>query len=156
MEKNSAETDSDSDSLNHEELMKLTNSTLTELLPKDVLLRDLPSEVTLEEVNAQIALQFGRSMTVYVLRGDGEELPIVVPQGTATVLDLKQALRRFLSLRLMRQKNNVKLSWRYIWRSHWLSFEGQPLKEDGKPLSYYNIQNRCRVTFVKKLRERRK
>ncbi|KAK3930745.1 U11/U12 small nuclear ribonucleoprotein 25 kDa protein [Frankliniella fusca] len=156
MEENSAESDSDSDSLTHEELMKLTNSTLAELLPRDVLLRDLPNEVTLEEVNAQIALQFGRSMTVYVVRGDGEELPIVVPQGTATVLDLKQALRRFLSLRLMRQKNNIKISWRYIWRSHGLSYEGQPLSDDRKLLSHYNIHNRCRVTFIKKLRERRK
>lgn len=64
--------------ISHEELMKLTSSALADLLPKDPVLRDLPSEVTLEEVNAQIALQFGRSMTVYVVRGNGEELPIVV------------------------------------------------------------------------------
>lgn len=72
------ESDDGSDILSHEELMKVTSSVLADLLPKDPFLRDLPSEVTLEEVNAQIALQFGRSMTVYVVRGDGEELPIVV------------------------------------------------------------------------------
>lgn len=70
--------DAKTDGCSHEELMKLTNSTLSELLPNDPVLRDLPNEVTLEEVNAQVALQFGRSMTVYVVRGDGEELPIVV------------------------------------------------------------------------------
>lgn len=70
--------DSENDSFSHEELMKLTVSTLSKLLPNDPVLRDLPNEVTLEEVNAQVALQFGRSMTVYVVRGDGEELPIVV------------------------------------------------------------------------------
>lgn len=145
-----------SDNFTHEELMKLTSSTLSELLPSDPVLRDLPNEVTLEEVNAQVALQFGRSMTVYVVRGDGEELPIVVPQGTATVLDLKHALERHLTLRLMRQKNSLKLSWRHIWRTHWLSFEFLPLKEDKKLLSSYNIHNRSRVAFIKRLRERRK
>lgn len=119
------ENDSDSDILNHEELLKLTSSILTDLLPKDPVLKDLPCEVTLEEVNAQVALQFGRSMTVYVVRADGEELPIVVPQGTATVLDLKHAIKRHMGLRLMRQKNNVKLSWRHIWKTHWLIFESQ-------------------------------
>ncbi|XP_034240234.1 U11/U12 small nuclear ribonucleoprotein 25 kDa protein-like [Thrips palmi] len=146
----------DSGSLSHEELMKLTSSTLTKLLPDDPVLRDLPNEVTFEEVNAQVALQFGRSMTVYVVRGDGEELPIVVPQGTATVLDLKHALKRYMTLRLMRQKNSQKLSWRHIWRSHWLCFESQPLKEDKKLLSSYSIHNRSRVDFIRRLRERRK
>lgn len=70
--------DAETKSFSHEELMQLTNSALSELLPNDPVLRDLPHEVTLEEVNAQVALQFGRSMTVYVIRGDGEELPIVV------------------------------------------------------------------------------
>lgn len=140
----------------HEELMKLTSSALADLLPKDPVLRDLPSEVTLEEVNAQVALQFGQSMTVYVVRGDGEELPIVVPQGTASVFDLKHALQRFITLRFMREKNSVKISWRHIWRTHCLSFNSQPLKEDKRLLSSYNIHNRCRVNFLKKLRERRK
>ena len=33
---------------------------------------DLHSAVTVEEINAQIALEYGQAMTVNVKRGDGE------------------------------------------------------------------------------------
>jgi hypothetical protein len=42
------------------------------------LLSDLPSGVTLEEAQAQIALEHGQSMTISVIRDDGEEMPVVV------------------------------------------------------------------------------
>ncbi|KAF3844517.1 hypothetical protein F7725_007680 [Dissostichus mawsoni] len=51
--------------------------------------------VNLEEVNSQIALEYGQAMTVRVLKADGEIMPIVVVQN-ATVLDLKKAIRRFM------------------------------------------------------------
>ena len=38
----------------------------------DPLLMDLHSAVTVEEINAQIALEYGQAMTVNVKRGDGE------------------------------------------------------------------------------------
>ncbi|KAF3855522.1 hypothetical protein F7725_016245 [Dissostichus mawsoni] len=50
--------------------------------------------VNLEEVNSQIALEYGQAMTVRVLKADGEIMPIVVQN--ATVLDLKKAIRRFM------------------------------------------------------------
>ena len=38
----------------------------------DPLLMDLHSAVTIEEINAQIALEYGQAMTVNVKRGDAE------------------------------------------------------------------------------------
>ncbi|KAF3842560.1 hypothetical protein F7725_024511 [Dissostichus mawsoni] len=55
------------------------------------LLIDLFPKVNLEEVNSQIALEYGQAMTVRVLKTDGEIMPIVVVQN-ATVLDLKKAI----------------------------------------------------------------
>lgn len=64
--------------LSHQELLEITRKTLTVILKQDPLLSDLPSGVTLEEVQAQIALEHGQSMTVFVVRDDGEEMPVVV------------------------------------------------------------------------------
>lgn len=40
------------------------------LMKEDPLLQDLPPAVTLEEVNSQIALEYGQAMTVFVRRED--------------------------------------------------------------------------------------
>lgn len=64
--------------LTHEELKEVTFAALNELLRNDSFLSDLPAEVTLEEVNNQIALQHGKSITVYVIRGDEEKMPVIV------------------------------------------------------------------------------
>ena len=46
---------------------------------------DLPAEVTLEEVNSQIAVEYGQAMTVFVRRADD----IVMRELTATLVVLK-------------------------------------------------------------------
>jgi hypothetical protein len=72
------EVDYDISSFTHKDLIEITKTTLNEVLERDSLLSDLPRDVTREEVNAQIALEHGQSMTVYVERADGDELPVVV------------------------------------------------------------------------------
>ncbi|XP_035573323.1 U11/U12 small nuclear ribonucleoprotein 25 kDa protein isoform X1 [Canis lupus baileyi] len=42
------------------------------MVVQDPLLCDLPIQVTLEEVNSQIALEYGQAMTVRVCKMDGE------------------------------------------------------------------------------------
>nr|CAD7450371.1 unnamed protein product [Timema bartmani] len=131
--KDKGNSDEDRDTLSHEELVE---------------------GVTLEEVGAQVALEQGQSMTIKILRGDGEEMAVVVPQRGATVLDLKRAIRRHVELRLNRSKRSRTLSWRYVWRSHWLYHDAQKLKEDWAQLADYGIHNKSRVKFVKRLREK--
>ena len=41
------------------------------LFQGDPLLSDLPGQVTLDEVNSQLALHYGQAMTVKVIRDDG-------------------------------------------------------------------------------------
>lgn len=62
----------------HEELMEISITSLNELLAQDTFLCDLPNAVTLEEVNSQIALQYGRSIKIYVLRSGDERMPVIV------------------------------------------------------------------------------
>uniref|UniRef100_H0V7F7 Small nuclear ribonucleoprotein U11/U12 subunit 25 n=1 Tax=Cavia porcellus TaxID=10141 RepID=H0V7F7_CAVPO len=72
------------------------------MVVQDPLLCDLPIQVTLEEVNSQIALEYGQAMTVRVCKMDGEVMPVVVVQN-ATVLDLKKAIQRYVQLKQERE-----------------------------------------------------
>lgn len=65
-------------SLTHEELLKVTKSTLGELLKHDPIVHDLPSDVTTEEIEALTAVLYGQSMTVIVKRGDNDDIPVIV------------------------------------------------------------------------------
>ncbi|KAG8432880.1 hypothetical protein GDO86_017220 [Hymenochirus boettgeri] len=50
------------------------------MIVQDPLLCDLPIQVTLEEINSQVALEFGQAITVRVFKADGEIMPVVVVQ----------------------------------------------------------------------------
>ncbi|XP_071498930.1 U11/U12 small nuclear ribonucleoprotein 25 kDa protein-like [Diadema antillarum] len=140
----------DHDSLPHVEVMSIFRRELQNLLDEDALLDNLPRDVRAEEVNLQIALEHGQAMTVNVRRADEKIMPIVVMQ-TATVRDLKNAIRRYIELQQDRDGTKKKLSWRYVWRAFYLAFDGEKLTEDRKKLKEYGIRNRAEVTFVKRL-----
>lgn len=139
--------------VSHQDALEAATRSLENLIREDPLLQGLPTPVTLEEVNSLIALESGQAMTVNVRRADNEIMPVIVEQ-TATVLDLKNAIRRYATLKQERQKLAVHISWRYVWRTYWLYFDGQKLEHDHHKLKDYGIRNRDEVTFIKKLRER--
>lgn len=66
------------DTITHEELKDLTSNVLNEVLDKDSVLGDLPTNVTLGEVDLQIAVEHGQAITVHLERFDGVIVPIVV------------------------------------------------------------------------------
>ncbi|XP_015227500.1 PREDICTED: U11/U12 small nuclear ribonucleoprotein 25 kDa protein [Cyprinodon variegatus] len=146
------EEDEDEDALPHSEILDIFEEGLARLV-QDPLLCDLPIQVTLEEVNSQIALEYGQAMTVKVLKADGEIMPIVVVQN-ATVLDLKNAIRRFMELKQQREGGVKHISWRYVWRTFHLVFQGEKLEDDTMRLKDYGIRNRDEVTFMKRLRKK--
>lgn len=146
------EEDEDEEALPHSEILDIFEEGLARLV-QDPLLCDLPIQVTLEEVNSQIALEYGQAMTVRVLKADGEIMPIVVVQN-ATVLDLKKAISRFMELKQQREGGVKYISWRYVWRTFHLVFQGEKLEDDQMKLKDYGIRNRDEVTFMKRLRKK--
>uniref|UniRef100_A0A8C5Q927 SNRNP25 ubiquitin-like domain-containing protein n=1 Tax=Leptobrachium leishanense TaxID=445787 RepID=A0A8C5Q927_9ANUR len=80
------------------------------MLVQDPLLCDLPIQVTLEEINSQIALEFGQAMTVKICKASGEVMPVVIVQN-ATVLDLKRAIQRYIQLKHQREGGIQHISW---------------------------------------------
>ncbi|KAI0238159.1 U11/U12 small nuclear ribonucleoprotein 25 kDa protein [Lamellibrachia satsuma] len=137
--------------LPHQVAMEQFKDCLAELIVGDPLLSDLPTAVTMEEVSSQIALAHGQAMTVNVRRADDHVLPIVVVN-SATVHDLKRAIRRHVTLKQERENGTLHISWKYIWKSYWLYFSGEKLIKDTKPLKEYGIRNKDEVTFIKRLR----
>ncbi|XP_029491798.1 U11/U12 small nuclear ribonucleoprotein 25 kDa protein-like isoform X2 [Oncorhynchus nerka] len=121
------EDEEDEEALPHSEFLDIFEEGLARLV-QDPLLCDLPIQVTLEEVNSQVALEYGQAMTVRVCKADGEVMPIVVVQN-AMVLDLKKAIQRFMELKQQREGGV-------------------------KHVSCYGIRNRDEVTFMKRLRKK--
>ncbi|KAJ8344981.1 hypothetical protein SKAU_G00291740 [Synaphobranchus kaupii] len=146
------EEEEDEEALPHSEFLDIFEEGLARIV-QDPLLCDLPIQVTLEEVNSQVALEYGQAMTVRVCKADGEVMPIVVIQN-ATVLDLKKAISRFMELKQQREGGVKHVSWRYVWRTFHLVFEGVKLDDDKMKLKDYGIRNRDEVTFMKKLRKK--
>lgn len=64
-------------SFSHEELLAITSSVLNEVLSKDVYMKDLPSNATLDEINNHLAVLHGKSITLYVMRAT-EKMPVIV------------------------------------------------------------------------------
>ncbi|CAI9600530.1 unnamed protein product [Staurois parvus] len=92
IQSNEVEEDAEEE-LPHAEVVDIFQEGLA-MLVQDPLLCDLPIQVTLEEINSQIALEFGQAMTVNVCKADKDIMPVVVVQN-ATVLDLKRAIQRY-------------------------------------------------------------
>lgn len=83
-------------SLSHEDLCEISISAVRRLTHSDSLLKDLPADVTLDEVNAQIAVAHGRSITVHVLRNQETTLDVVVRISLRLCLPIKSFQFDFL------------------------------------------------------------
>ncbi|XP_053550452.1 U11/U12 small nuclear ribonucleoprotein 25 kDa protein isoform X2 [Bombina bombina] len=147
-----AEQGDEEEELPHAEVVDIFQEGLA-MMVQDPLLCDLPIQVTLEEINSQIALEFGQAMTVRVSKADGEVMPVVVVQN-ATVLDLKRAIQRYVQLKHQREGGIEHISWKYVWRTYHLSFSGEKLEDNDKTLREYGIKNRDEVVFIKKLKKK--
>lgn len=44
----------------------------------------------------------------------------------------------------------TKISWRYIWRTYYLEYDGEPLTDDSQLLSHYGVRNKSNLRFIKK------
>ncbi|GBM98650.1 U11/U12 small nuclear ribonucleoprotein [Araneus ventricosus] len=145
--------DSKLGTLLHQEALALVENGITEIIKSDPLLQYLPLGVTLDELNSLLALEHGRAMTVIIHRADKQKYSVVVEQ-KATVIDLKKAIQRHVTLKLKREGCERTISWRYIWRTYWLYYDGQKLTDNDKPLKDYGIRNNSELSFIKRLRNK--
>ncbi|XP_011693432.1 PREDICTED: U11/U12 small nuclear ribonucleoprotein 25 kDa protein [Wasmannia auropunctata] len=151
-----AEVKSEATRLSHQELVKLTKTTINNLVESEPLLSGLPSDVTIEELKSQIAVAQGQAITLFLNRGELPRLAVVVSPHNTTVLDLKKAIKRHMNLALKRENVEKKISWKHIWKKYHLCFDDIRLSDDNENIKAYGIANKVELQFAKRRREKNK
>lgn len=147
----------DDNSLSHDEIMKITQKTITELL-RDPVLRDIPQDVTASELTSLINLEKGAAFIVNlrrVVENDAgyEHVPLIVDQCTS-VAELKRSVQREVGRRVREEGGTDCVSWKHVWRTYWLVHNNEKLNDDHKVMRDYGIRNGSEITFLKRLRRK--
>ncbi|XP_045511242.1 U11/U12 small nuclear ribonucleoprotein 25 kDa protein-like [Colias croceus] len=135
--------------LSHDELLEVTRSSLCTLISCDSLLSDLPLDVITEEILLLTAAEHGQSITIFISRENEPKLKVIVPQ-TAKVRDLKKSIARHFEIFQQRIGSKVKISWKYIWKTYNLDFDGILLDDDNSSIDNYGVCNKVTLNFKKK------
>lgn len=69
------------------------------------------------------------------------------------MIDLKKSIERKMALHLKRAGERTTISWKRIWKTYWLSCNGNKMKRNNDLISNY-IENNSKIVFVKQLREK--
>ncbi|XP_012226044.1 U11/U12 small nuclear ribonucleoprotein 25 kDa protein [Linepithema humile] len=141
---------------NHQELVKLTKTTIGNIINSDPLFSGLPSDVTIEELKSYIAVAQGQAITLFLNRGELPKLSVVVPPHDTTVLDLKKAIKRHMNLSLKRENIKKKINWKHIWKKYHLCFEDIKLSNNNENIKLYGVTNKTELHFTKRRREKNK
>ena len=139
--------------ITHKEAIDKTKLVLETLL-SDPLLQDIPLDVTPKELKAKINLEKGKAFVVNLLRDSEnvtETLPIIVNNKT-TVSELKKDIQKVIGRKIIQEGGTACLSWKYFWKTYWLVFKNEKLKDDRKSLKDYGMKDQSEITFIKRLR----
>lgn len=141
--------------LNHPEMKEVFRRALSRLLADDPILHDLHPDLTHQEVAAMLEVEAGRSMLVTVERADGGSWPLRLPRD-ARLYQLKAALRTHVTLQMHRRGERRPVSWRGVWRRHWLvdAASGTRLTDDNATLHSLGVGHKHRLAFVMRDRDK--
>ncbi|KAL5847922.1 hypothetical protein ACOSQ3_011446 [Xanthoceras sorbifolium] len=122
------------------------HSTLAALLD-DPILADVPKKPTLSDVDTLISLELGSAMRISVLKLDGTSFDVAL-MNSATVKDLKLAIKRKVNDMEQSKMGHRHISWKHIWTNFCLSHHNQKLLDDNSVLQDFGIRNNSQVQFV--------
>ncbi|CAA7408863.1 unnamed protein product [Spirodela intermedia] len=121
-------------------------SMLSALL-SDPILSDVPKKPTLADVDTLVSLELGSAMKISVMKMDGTFLDVAVPN-SATVKDLKLAIRRKTEEMQEGQMGHRHISWRHVWANFCLSHHSDRLVDDDSLLQDHGIRGNSQVCFT--------
>ncbi|XP_011034938.1 PREDICTED: U11/U12 small nuclear ribonucleoprotein 25 kDa protein [Populus euphratica] len=121
-------------------------STLAALLD-DPILSDVPKKPTLSDVDTLISLEMGSAMRISVQKLDGTSFDVAL-MNSATVKDLKLAIKKKLIEIEQSKMGHRHISWKKVWANFALSFNNQKLLDDNSALQDSGIRNNSQVHFV--------
>jgi len=121
------------------------HSALATLLD-DPILSDIPKKPALSDVDNLISLELGSAMRITVIKLDGTSLDVVV-MNSATVKDLKLAIKKKINDMEQSKMGHRQISWKHVWSNFCLSYHNEKLLDDDSALQDYGIRNNSQVQF---------
>lgn len=121
------------------------HSALATLLD-DPILSDVPKKPALSDVDTLISLELGSAMRITVLKLDGTSLDVVV-MNSATVKDLKLAIKKKINDMEQSKMGHRQISWKHVWSNFCLSYHNEKLIDDNSALQEHGVRNNSQVQF---------
>ncbi|KAL1933824.1 hypothetical protein VTP01DRAFT_7914 [Rhizomucor pusillus] len=115
------------------------------ILLQDELLKDVPTNPRIEEIETLISVEQGRAYQITIDRSPLEPLSIAVRQST-TVSEIKKLIKAKLD-RTLKTNEKKSISWKYIWRTYCLMLDGQRLTDDSAVVSQLGIKQGTVLKF---------
>ncbi|XP_015691815.1 U11/U12 small nuclear ribonucleoprotein 25 kDa protein [Oryza brachyantha] len=113
----------------------------------DPILADVPRKPSLADVDTLINLELGSAMRITVVKLDSTSFDVAV-LNTATVKDLKMAIRKKINEIEQEQMGHRHISWKHIWDNYCLTHQSEKLMDDNFVLSSHGIRNNSKVSFL--------
>eukprot|EP00123_Amoebidium_parasiticum_P000201 comp10490_c0_seq1/m.5225 comp10490_c0_seq1/g.5225 ORF comp10490_c0_seq1/g.5225 comp10490_c0_seq1/m.5225 type:complete len:176 (-) comp10490_c0_seq1:36-563(-) len=139
--------------LNH--LMSQLAETVSDLCKSDPLLRALPPNVSLSELQYMVEALEHEPVRVTVKKRDGSSYDLCLSR-QSTVSDLKHLIEHRTSTAEEPLMEPRKISWKYVWKTYHLVCEGVRLTEPHVLLRDYGVRDGATVTFGKTIVVREK
>uniref|UniRef100_A0A0E0KWD3 SNRNP25 ubiquitin-like domain-containing protein n=1 Tax=Oryza punctata TaxID=4537 RepID=A0A0E0KWD3_ORYPU len=112
----------------------------------DPILADVPRKPSLADVDTLINLELGSAMRLTVVKLDGTSFDVAM-LNTATVKDLKMAIRKKTEEIEQEKMGHRHISWKHIWDNYCLTHQSEKLIDDNSVLSSNGIHNNSKVYF---------
>lgn len=125
----------------------LKKAKVLKALLDDPILGDVPKNPTLEDVDTLIALELGSAMRISIIKLDSTSFDVTV-MNSATVKDLKLAIKKKVNEMEQSRMGHRHISWRSVWAYNCLSHHNNKLLNDGDALQSFGVRNNSQVHFV--------
>ncbi|KAG4175699.1 hypothetical protein ERO13_A11G200232v2 [Gossypium hirsutum] len=122
------------------------HSTLTAFLD-DPILADVPKKPSLSDVDTLMNLELGSAMCISILKLDGTSFDVAV-MNSATVKDLKLAIKKKVIELEQSKMGHRHISWRHVWANFCLAHHNEKLLDDGAALQDFGVRNNSQVHFL--------
>lgn len=113
----------------------------------DPILSDVPKKPSLSDVDTLISVELGSAMRISVVRMDNTSFDVAL-LNSATLKDLKLAIRKKTDEIEQAQMGHRHISWRHVWANFCLAYNNEKLINDDSLLSAYGIHNNSKVHFT--------
>ncbi|KAL6011814.1 hypothetical protein ACLOJK_002280 [Asimina triloba] len=128
-------------------LKKAKLQSMLSALLHDPVLSDVPQKPSLSDVETLISLELGSAMKISLLKMDGTSFDVAV-LNSASVKDLKLAIKKKVEETVQSQMGHRHISWRHIWANFCLAYQNEKLIDDNSLLQDFGIRNNSQEETV--------